>query len=65
MEKTIQIEGMMCPNCERHVKNALEALGLKAEVSHVNGTAVVTGEAGDEALTKAVTDAGYKVLSIQ
>ncbi len=65
MKKTIQIEGMMCPNCERHVKTALEALGLQAEVSHVNGTAVVTGEAGDEALTKAVTDAGYKVLSIQ
>ena len=26
MEKTIQIEGMMCQHCEMHVKKALEAL---------------------------------------
>ena len=26
MEKTLKIEGMMCPHCEMHVKQALEAL---------------------------------------
>ena len=30
-----------------------------------SGTAVVTGPASDEALTKAVTDAGYEVVDIK
>ena len=66
MEKTLKIEGMMCPHCEATVKAALEALpGVQsAAVSHKDGTAVVTlsGEVSDEALRTAVTDKGYKVL---
>lgn len=65
MEKIIRIEGMMCPNCEAHVTKALTALGVTAEVSHKSGTAIVKGDASDEALTKAVTDAGYTVVGIQ
>ena len=69
MEKTIKIEGMMCGHCEMHVKKALEALdGVKnAEVSHTNGTAVVTleKEISDDVLKKAVADGGYKVTDIQ
>ena len=38
MEKTIVIEGMMCPHCSGHVRDAL---------------------------TQAVTDAGYKVVGIE
>ncbi len=62
--KTIHIEGMMCMHCVAHVKKALEALGLTTEVDLEKGTATVTGETSDEALTKAVTDAGYTVTSI-
>ena len=51
------------------VKKCLEALeGVnEAAVSHENGTAVVTlgGTVTDEALTKAVEDQDYKVISIQ
>ena len=38
--------------------------GVTAKVNLEAGTATVTGEASDEALTKAVTDAGYTVVSI-
>ena len=34
MQKTIQVEGMMCQHCVAHVKNALEKIpGVQAEVS--------------------------------
>lgn len=69
MEKTLRIEGMMCGHCEMHVKKALEALdGVKnAEVSHTNGTAVVTleKEISDDVLKKAVADGGYQVTDIK
>ena len=69
MEKTLKIEGMMCGHCEMHVKKALEALDgvKKAEVSHTNGTAVVTleKEIFDDVLKKAVADGGYQVTDIQ
>lgn len=66
MEKTIQIEGMMCPHCEATVKKALEGLdGVReAAVSHEAGTAIVslTQEVSDDVLKKTVEDQGYKVL---
>ncbi len=69
MKKTIKIEGMMCGHCSGRVKKALEAMaGVEtAEVSHETGMAEVTlnGHVSDEALAKAVTDAGYKVAGIE
>ena len=66
MEKTIKIEGMMCPHCEATVKKALEELdGVTQTVaSHKNGTAVVTLEKDVpfETLKKAVEDKGYTVI---
>ena len=68
MTKTLKIEGMMCPMCEAHTKKALEELdGVESAVaSHAEGTAVVTlsKDVSNEALTKAVVEAGYKVLSV-
>ncbi len=68
MTKTIKISGMMCPHCEANVKKALEAMDSveSAVVSHVAGTAVVTGAALDDAaMTAAVVDKGYEVLGIE
>ena len=69
MEKTMKIEGMMCPHCEATVKKALEAIdGVEsAAVSHEQDQAVVTLSAAvaDEVLKKAVEDKDYKVLAIQ
>ena len=68
MEKTLNIEGMMCAHCEARVKKALETLPQVSEaaVSHEKGTAVVTLSApvDDAALKKAVEDQDYKVLDI-
>jgi len=66
MEKTIKIEGMMCAHCSGRVEKALNDLpGITAVVDLESGTATVKGDAADEVLTKAVTDAGYTVVSIQ
>ena len=66
MAKTMKIEGMMCAHCSGRVEKALNGLpGVTATVDLAAGTASVTGDASDEALTKAVTDAGYTVVSIQ
>ena len=68
MKKTMKIEGMMCEHCEARVKKVLEAVnGVEsAEVSHVQGSAVVTlsGPVEDAVLKKAVEDQDYQVLEI-
>lgn len=66
MEKTIKIEGMMCPHCEATVKKTLEELDgvTQAVASHEKGTAIVTLEKDVpfETLKKAVEDKGYTVI---
>ncbi len=54
-KKTLTIEGMMCEHCEARVKQVLESVSgvALAEVSHRNGTAVVT-------LTEAVKDEVFR-----
>lgn len=64
MKKTIVIEGMMCQHCVAHVKKALEGLGLNADVDLAAKRAVVEGDASDDAIRQAITDAGYEVKSI-
>ncbi len=67
MEKTIKIEGMMCPHCEATVKSALEELpGVESAVaSHTVGTAVVTlsSDVSDDVLKQTVEAKGYKVVA--
>lgn len=69
MTKTIRIEGMMCPHCEAHTQQALEAVDgvVCAEASHVDKRAVVTlnADVSDEILKEAVEKAGYTVLGIE
>ncbi|MBQ1501920.1 MAG: heavy metal translocating P-type ATPase [Firmicutes bacterium] len=66
MEKTIRIEGMMCPHCEATVKKALENVEgvVSAVASHEAGTAVVimNKEVADTILKKAIENQGYTVL---
>ena len=64
--KTIKIEGMMCAHCSGRVEKALNDLpGVTAEVNLEAGTAAVQGDASNEALTRAVTEAGYTVTAIE
>lgn len=66
MEKTLKVEGMMCPHCEAHVKKALEGLeGVESAVaSHEKKTVVVTlsGDVSDEILKNTIEAEGYKVV---
>ncbi len=68
MTKTMKITGMMCPHCEATVKKALEALEMvaSAEVSHKEGTAVLTlaAPADDALLKKTVEDKDFTVTEI-
>lgn len=69
MKKEMLVGGMMCANCVRHVKNALEGVeGVSdVNVSLEEGRAVftVTDAVSDDALTKAVTDEGYEVKGLK
>ena len=69
MEKTMHINGMMCPHCSGRVQAALEGMDYvkNAVVSHETGTAVITlgEEVSDEVLIKIVEDAGYQVTDIR
>lgn len=68
--KELTINGMMCQNCEKHVRGALEKLnGVTAvkKVSHEENVAVieVSSDISEEALKAAVTDAGYEFVSVK
>ncbi len=59
----IEIEGMMCENCERHVTEALDKIGVKVKADHNAGKAYITsGDADDNAIKTAVDGAGYKYI---
>ena len=65
MEKiTIDVEGMMCEHCVKHVKDALEKNGVKANVSLADKKAYVEGDISDETIKSCITDAGYEVKAI-
>lgn len=67
MTKKMMIEGMSCGHCSARVEKALNAIvGVSAKVDLENKCAEITvdGAVSNETLTKAVTDAGYEVLSV-
>ena len=68
MQKTMNIEGMMCPHCSGRVQKVLEALAEveNAVVSHEDGTAIVTltSEVSDDVLKTTVEEQGYTVTGI-
>ena len=67
--RTLHIKGMMCSNCENHVRTALEGIpGVSVlQVSHTAGTAQVLldGTVANDTLKQAVKQAGYKVTAIE
>ena len=67
MTKTVKIEGMKCPKCSARAEKALNAVaGVTATVDLAAGTATCqcAEDVTDAALTQAVTDAGYTVVSV-
>ena len=63
--KIIEIDGMMCKHCVAHVKKALEAIGVNAEVSLETNSATVPADADIEACKAAIVDAGYEVTGVK
>ena len=63
VEKTMEIEGMMCEHCERTVQKALEAVpGVQQATADAKaGTAVIRmlPDTPEDALSQAVEEAGY------
>ena len=66
MTRTVKINGMMCANCEAHVKKALEALSEIDQVTpnHESNEAILelNAEISDETIKKAVEEAGYEFV---
>lgn len=65
-EKIISVEGMMCPHCEAHVKEALEKVeGVNEAVADHKAAKVtvkLSSDVEDSVLKAAIESAGYKVL---
>ena len=67
MKKTMKIEGMSCGHCSARVESALNAIeNVSAVVDLENKTAniTLTENVDNAVLKKAVTEAGYEVVSI-
>lgn len=69
MEKTLQVEGMMCQHCVARVKKALEGMeGVEeatVDLDAKTATATLSHEVADEALRDAVVEAGYEVTGVK
>lgn len=68
MKLTMEIQGMTCQNCKKHVENALNSIdGVSASVNLDAGTADISAKdsISTDTLSKAVTEAGYEVLAIK
>ncbi len=65
MIKTFNVEGMMCPHCEAHVKNALEALpeveNVVADHKEKKVTLTLKNELSDDKIIEVITAQGYVV----
>lgn len=66
-EKVLYVEGMHCENCKMRVEDAINQIDGAAAVVHLKEKKAVVSmclEIEDEQLTKAVADAGYRVVKI-
>ncbi|MBR3693260.1 MAG: heavy metal translocating P-type ATPase [Erysipelotrichales bacterium] len=68
MSKVMVIEGMMCMHCQARVEKALAAVegvsSVVIDLAAKTATVEVSADVSNEALTKAVVDAGYEVISV-
>ena len=69
-EIVIDVTGMTCANCERHVAQALASVAgvIRAEASRAESLAIVTADpalATAEKLRAAVAEAGYEAGEVR
>ncbi len=60
----LKIEGMTCNHCKMRVEKALKAVPgvTNAQVDLAKKEAVISGSAAKDVMSKAVVEAGYKVV---
>lgn len=63
-ETVLTIEGMTCMHCKMSVEKALKGVPgvISAQVDLTKKQAVVAGSADQAVMSKAVADAGFKVV---
>ena len=69
MKETVNVKGMMCQMCEKHVSEGLRKIDgvTSATADHEKGTAVIeaTKPIAEADIKKAVEDAGYEFVSVE
>ena len=63
--KTVYIDGMMCLHCQARVREILSAFDTGVEVDLENKCAKLAADTDNVKITEAITNAGYKVVSIE
>ena len=62
-KKTIKVDGMHCPSCEKLVSTALEDRGAKnVSANHETGVVEYEGELEQNLISEAVSEAGFTLL---
>ncbi len=68
MKKRLDIEGMSCMHCVKHVEEALKELagviGVTVNLNEKNAVVELDGDVQDEQLTEVIEDVGYDVKGI-
>ena len=69
MKKTMIVDGMMCQNCVRHVKNALEGvdgvISVNVDLDSKSAEIEMSQEIADEVLFNVVKEEGYTPVEIR
>ncbi len=69
MKKVLSVEGMMCQNCVKHVRHALESIpgaeNVDVSLDEKRASVEVPADVSDETVKAAVVDAGYEVTEIK
>lgn len=67
-KKTVNVEGMMCENCAKHVTEALESVknvkSAKVSLDDKNAVIKYKDDVDENEIKEKVQEAGYKVTSI-
>lgn len=67
MTITLDIEGMMCEHCKKHVEEALAKLPVSSaavDLAKKNAVIETDGDITDDTLRQTIADAGYEVVNI-
>ncbi len=69
MKKIVKIEGMNCNHCAMTVEKALSAVAdvktVKVDLAKKQATVTMDSDVSNDALMKAVTDAGFKAVEVE